>query len=282
AGIALVAVAAAGCTALPAGLATQLADRADTGCPDEAPDRLDVCVQHRGGGSTTLVVGDSTARALLPGLVEQAGRSGDTVVEAAWQRCTVTGLLVVPNGMTAPDRPARTCHEQAVDAVAAALTTYRPDVVLVSEFWAHHQALDVDGTRLAPGTAPHDAALAAGYAALVERAAAVGARTVFVEVPPPGRSIGPYVAAGRPAGRETGAFDGAYVDGFDVLLRRVAADHPRDAVTVSVTDVLCPGGDCAGVQDGAVVRADGVHLTAARSRQLAPVLLQRVASALAD
>ena len=59
------------------------------------------------------------------------------------------------------------------------------------------------------------------------------------------------------------------------------AARPGRAATVSVTDVLCPAGRCDAVQDGRVVRVDGVHVTAAFSRVLAPVLTARVDRALA-
>ena len=279
--VALVVVAVLLATRLPSGLQRQLDDRADTPCPGESATLLVACVQGGSNGAVTMVLGDSTARALVPGLADQAGRDGTRLVQAAWQRCSATGLLVVPNGMSAPDAPARVCSAQARPAITAALARYRPAVVVVSEFWAHHQVLLVGGRRLAPGTPDHDRALRTAYLGLVDEAAAAGARVVFVDVAPPGRSLGPVVAAGRPAGAVALPFSGRYVAGFDDLLAAVAAARPGRAATVSITDLLCPGGRCDAVQHGKVVRVDGVHVTAAFSRVLAPVLLARVERALA-
>ena len=279
--VAVVVVAVLLATRLPSGLQRQLDDRADTPCPGESATRLVACVQGGSGGAVTMVLGDSTARALVPGLADQAGRDGTQLVQAAWQRCSATGLLVVPNGMSAPDGPARVCSAQARPAITAALARYRPAVVVVSEFWAHHQVLLVGGRRLAPGTPDHDRALRTAYLGLVDELGAAGARVVFVDVAPPGRSVGPVVAAGRPAGAATLPFSGRYVAGFDDLLAAVAAARPGRAATVSITDLLCPGGRCDAVQHGKVVRVDGVHVTAAFSRVLAPVLLARVERALA-
>ncbi|HEX8498885.1 MAG TPA: acyltransferase family protein, partial [Actinomycetales bacterium] len=193
-----VAALAVGSTRLPGTLQAQLDDRADTPCPGEAVDALVPCVLHQGGpgAETLMLVGDSTARALTPGLVDQAGEQGTTLVQAAWQRCTPTGLLVVPNGMAEPDAAARGCSAGVGSAIDAALREHRPDVVLVSDYWSHHQALEVDGRRLRPGTAEHAAALRAGFDRLVDQVAAAGARTVLLELPPRGDSIGPQVAAG--------------------------------------------------------------------------------------
>ncbi len=240
------------------------------------------CVQHQAapGRPVLLLLGDSVARALTPGLAQQAARDDSTLVQAAWQRCSPTGLLVVPNGLTAPDVAGLACARQARPAISSALATYRPQRVLVTEYWSHHQSLLVDGEVLAPGSAAHTSALERAYLALVEEIGRALARVVLVELPPPGLSIGPSVAAGRPAGSATPAPGGAYVEGFNRMLREVARQRPDVATTVDVSDVLCPDGSCAAVQHGRVVRGDGVHVTAAFSRVLAPVLLRRVDLAL--
>jgi hypothetical protein len=283
-GVALVAVAATSVLRLPGGLQAQLDDRADRPCPGERVDHLVSCTVHIGRpeGRRMLLLGDSTARALEPGLAQQAAQRGDTLVQAAFQRCSATGLMVLPNGAGRPDLPARTCAQQAAGAIDAALEEHRPDVVLVSEFWTHHQRLIVDGRTLDPGTPEHDAELERAFVLLVDRVARVGGRTVFIELPPPGGSIGPAVASGRPAGIDLSPGGAEFVDRFNLVLRRVAATRPVAARTVQVTDLLCPGGPCPAVQDGRVVRSDGVHVTASTSRRLAPELVRRVDLALGE
>lgn len=270
-------------TRLPAGLERQLADRADTACPGEDVGALVSCVLHQGppGAPVTVLAGDSTARALAPGLAAQAAARGTTLVQAAWQRCTPTGLLVVPNGMEAPDAAARGCAAHVDRALRDAVRRHGATTVVLSDFWSHHQAVLAAGRRLAAGSPAHTAVLRDAYARLVAELRSAGARTALVELPPPGTSVGPFVAAGRPAGRPTTPYGGRFVAGFDAMLREVAATSAGAAVTVRLDDVLCPGGRCDAVQDGRVIRVDGVHVSAATSRRIAPVLLRRVDAALA-
>jgi hypothetical protein len=281
---AVVAIAVTGTTAvvatrLPGGLGEQFAERGDRACPGERPGALVSCVRADGGpGAPTLaVLGDSTARALAAGLDEAAPARGLTWVQAAWQRCTATGLLVVPNGSPEPDAPARTCHEKADAAIDAMLARNRPSVVLVAEFWSHHQPFLVDGVRLEPGTPAHAAAVRRELTGLVDRVSAAGGRTALLELPPPGRGLGASVAAGRPAGTTQDAGPPERLrSGYNAVLAGVAGARPAAAAVVSVTDVVCAAPGCGAVQDGVLVRTDRVHYSGAFSRRLAPVLLDRI------
>jgi hypothetical protein len=204
-----------------------------------------------------------------------AAQTGKRWVQAAWHRCTPTGLLVIPNGMKEPDAPARACTDQARRQISAALKAYHPKMVLITEFWSHHQSLLLDGHLLRPGKPKHTAALKAAYESLTAEIAATGAQTVFIDLSPPGESLGASIAAGRPAGTVTWAPGGEFVAGFNAMLHAVAAERPRSIGFISVDDLLCPGGQCTAVQNGKIIRTDGVHVTATESRQLVPALLQR-------
>jgi peptidoglycan/LPS O-acetylase OafA/YrhL len=283
AGVTLVAVAGAAlpATALPHGIAAQLATSSDQPCPGERVDRLIACerpdVAARAGTQDPRLVllGDSTARALAPGLDAWAARAGTSWVQAAWQRCTPTGLTVVPTNLNAPDQPSRVCAQQARTVISRTLQQYRPALVLVSEFWSHYQPLLVDGRLLRPGTPEHTAALREQYLQLVDEVAAVGGRVVFVELPPGGDSLGSVLAPGRPAGSARPPVPGDdLVPAWNALLRDVAAGRPRNASVISVTDLVCPGG-CPALLDGVLVRTDGVHYSTVFSEQLAPILLER-------
>jgi peptidoglycan/LPS O-acetylase OafA/YrhL len=269
-------------TALPGTLAEQIRYSSDRACPGERNDHLLICTWPIGADVTEhpvglALLGDSTGRALGPGLNDWAERSGRSWVDAAWKLCTASGQLILP-GNAGPDFAARTCHGQAPGLISEALDTYRPPVVLVAEYWAHNRTLLVDGRRLPAGTPEHDAAMRAGFLALVDKVSGYGGRVVFLEVPPPGDQLGRAVASGRPAGNSRGPVfgNGQYVDGFNAMLRTVAAARPASARTVSMTDVICPGGSCYPVQDGMLIRYDGVHYTTAFSRYLTPILLARI------
>jgi hypothetical protein len=269
-------------TALPPGIAEQLADRSDSPCPGEQQQPYAYCTKVSGqGGRTLALVGDSTARAFDPGLRDVARARDWTYVQAAWTRCSATGLLVVPLGQDTANADDRACHEQARDQVRAMLAAVRPDLVLVSDAWVHHQPVLVDGRLLQPGTSRHHDAVQQALLSLVDDVAAAGGRVALVELPPPGPSVSTVLAAGRPAGRDRPIVLGAaYVDAFNQVLRQVAAARPDAAAVVSVTDLVCPDGGCPAMVDGQVVRYDGLHLTSAWSRRIGPTLVDRALAAL--
>ena len=282
---ALVAGVSVDATALPPRMASQLADRADSPCPGEAADPMLSCVKVHGPSRDLVLFGDSTARALDPGLRQWASAAGSRYVQAAWVRCTPTGLLVVPNGATVPDEPARRCHDQArlrqLQVLDAEQGAGRHPLVLVADFWSHHQAIQVGERLLRPGTTAHAQAVAAAYRELVREVTARGGQVAFLALPPPGPSLGTVVARGRPAGTADPLAPGSeYVEGFNDVLRQVAGDSHGGAALVDVSDVVCPSGRCPAVIDGTVVRADGVHFTTAFARRLAPVVLGRADAAL--
>jgi hypothetical protein len=278
----VVLLAATRATALPPGVADQLADRSDSPCPTERHDPYAYCAKTQGaaGAGTIALVGDSTARAFDPGLREVASNRSLTYVQAAWVRCSATGLLVVPLGQQAPNADDRACHDRARDQVRSMLAAHHPELVLVSDAWAHHQPVLVDGRLLQPGTVAHHDAVRRALDSLVDDVAAAGGRVALVELPPPGPSVSTVLASGRPAGRDRPIVLGAaHVDGFNRVLHEVAADRPGRAAVVSITDLICIDGQCPAMVDGQVVRYDGLHLTSAWSRRIGPQLVDRALAA---
>ena len=96
-------------------------------------------------------------------------------------------------------------------------------------------------------------------------------------MPPPGQSIAPLVARGRPAGNSwnPGAGKAKYVPSFNAVLRQATSSRRGDASLVSLTDVVCPGGTCPAVIGDTIVRNDGTHYSIDFAQKLAPILLQR-------
>jgi peptidoglycan/LPS O-acetylase OafA/YrhL len=269
-------------TALPGQLSQERTVRSDISCPGgEQFDRLISCTMPTGADATAtppkvMLLGDSVARSLGPGLDEWARNTGNTWVKAAWRRCPSTGVLVLDAGSTQPDLTSRSCHTQAPGLIRQALSTYHPDVVLIAETWTSDHPILVDGANAPPGTAANSAALRTAFGQLADEIASYGSRAVFVALPPVGDSIGAQYASGRPAGahRDT-ANDTFSVGRFNDLLRSVVASRPKTAQLVSITDVVCPGGPCPAVIDGTLVRGDGTHYTTAFAQKLVPILLSR-------
>jgi peptidoglycan/LPS O-acetylase OafA/YrhL len=269
-------------TALPGTLTQQLLASSDRPCPGERVDRLLVCTAPEGTDATThppelALLGDSTGRALAPGLDDWAQRTGTTWIKAAWKRCTPVNLMVVPSDLAVPDLPATACHAQAPGLIRNMLATYRPSTVLIAEYWDINQPLLVDGVRVEAGTSKHDTALRIGYEQLVDEIAQYGGRAVLLELPPPGASIGEQYAAGRPAGDARATASGERSAArYNQLLKEVVNSRPGRAGIVSLTDVICPGNECPAVIGDTLVRRDGVHYSVKLSRQLVPILMQRM------
>ncbi len=281
ASMALVLTAGLSATALPAGWAQQLTVTSDRSCLGESNTHLIGCLAPTGSTSTQqpsfVLLGDSTARALGTGFDAWAQRTGATWYQAAWKRCSATGITLIPNGQTEPDLPSTSCSSQAPAQIRTALSRYRPATVIVEELQPSTLALQQHGQVLEPGTPEHAAALVEGYQRLIDEVASYGGHTVLVEMPPPGQSLAPLVASGRPAGHSwnPGAGRAVFVDGFNDVLRTATSSRPDDASLVSLTDVLCPGGSCPAVIGDTIVRNDGTHYSINFAQKLAPILLER-------
>jgi hypothetical protein len=263
-------------------MAAQLEVISDRSCPGESVDHLISCIAPETADPASArpalaLLGDSTARALGPGLDDWARGTGSTWLQAAWKKCTATGLLALPQSGIEPDPEARGCHEQAPAQVSQALGRYRPQLVLIAESWTSDHSVLVNGVNAAAGTAEHDEAVRAAFNDLVDEISGYGGRAVFLELPPIGDTVGAQFAAGRPAGdHRPETFNRDLVDRFNAILQQVVADNPGRARMISLTDVACPDGSCPAMIDGTMVRRDGVHYTLPFSQQLGPVLLDRL------
>jgi peptidoglycan/LPS O-acetylase OafA/YrhL len=267
-------------TALPAGYARAYAVRSDHPCPGERTDRLVSCARTGAVAAPVdlMLLGDSVARSLAPGLDLWAGQTGHGWVQSAWQRCPPTGLLVLPGGVA--DLPARVCVAQARDEISRALHRWRPRIVIATEFWTHHQHLLVDGRVLLPGTAEQLAAAQQQYDQLADQVAAVGGLLVLIRLVPGGQSLGSVLAADRPAGSARPPVPGnQFVPGWNRMLDQVAMERPGRVGVVDIADLVCdPDGRCPAVRDGVLIRTDGVHYSTDYSRLLVPQLMRRIRS----
>jgi hypothetical protein len=224
-----------------------------------------------------LLLGDSIARGLAPGLDEWARDRGASWVQAAWKECSPTGLMAVRTVDPEPTPHVRACHGQAPVRIREALDRYHPNVTLVSEFTAHYKPFQLeDGGRLDAGSPAHDELLRQGYLRLVDDAVARGSRVVFLELAPPGDSVAASVASSRKSGSTPGTAPGGdHVASYNQVLRDVVAARPGAAAIVSITDLLCPAGRCEAVQNGVVMRVDGTHYSPESAKLLAPELMRR-------
>jgi SGNH domain-containing protein len=210
-----------------------------------------------------LVVGDSVAVSLTPGLQHQAAHANLDIVLGAAVGCDANGHGTVLNA--APNTP-KTCPPAWPEIVA----NLRPDVVLMvdSGVWTIRDE-HVDGRTLRVGTPEWDEYRIAKWQSSVDTLGATGARIVvptIAYVHPPD-TLPPTASVANPAS----------VDRADVDLTTLAARNPGRVHLVDLRGYVCPDGHYQDGLDGVDhLRPDGVHYGPGGSdvvgRWLAPLL----------
>jgi peptidoglycan/LPS O-acetylase OafA/YrhL len=217
-----------------------------------------------------LLLGDSTACTMLPGLEAVASPVGVRVEDGAVIGCGVVSGQIAPrivNG-TNVESPTATCQRRANAAEARAIRSGRPNIVLWASSW--------EGSALVVGSGPHQKVVAPGSpqwkAVLLQRMnarlrplTAAGATLVMVTQAP----FATDTHTGQPGQDEDFAQ-------LNTLLAQFAADH-RNAKVVDLATRVCPSGPpCPLVVDGIAPRGDGAHYTAEGSLWVARWLLPQV------
>jgi peptidoglycan/LPS O-acetylase OafA/YrhL len=263
--------------ALPASSVAGLAGlQTSAGCPPPTTQEL---AGLRGSGppasrritARILVVGDSTACTMLPGLEAVGAPAGVQIENAAVIGCGVVSGRIAPSWVNGQNVNRRTmlCQSRAVAAEAKALRSGRPNLVLWASSW--------ERTDLSIGSGAHQQILTAGspewYTVLLHRMAqrvqeftAAGATVVMLTQPP-------FVDPGRPSGPT--AEDKSFLRLNNLLV--TFARHRPHVEVVDLADYVCPSGPpCPLVVDNVGVRGDGTHYTAEGSLWVARWLMPRL------
>jgi hypothetical protein len=221
--------------------------------------------------------GDSTARALHPGLQALAAVRGWGYVQAAQGGCSLSPLLL-PNSLEATGMASqRECVKHVAQIQAQVARQAKPDVWIVSDRVVVQNApVLADGRVLPPGVA-RDARIAAALRATLRRLMASRSQIVVVGTPP---SAEPADCAriDRPPWCDNPAHSTADrpTEHLEQLTRRVVRTLGPRVVYVSIDDVLCPrAGRCPAVVDGVLARYDGLHFSATFSRRVVPLIVAR-------
>jgi hypothetical protein len=275
--------AALGATHLdPNSIAAQINDLSDSECPAGSPHVGSIdhhgtrgpsywCVRttaRNASSPTVAVIGDSTSRALDPGMREVARERGWRYIQAGTDGCSVL-RLVVPPGQSALIEAARTCRDRVPQIVEQLLAKDPPDVWIVSDRTGN----DVIRER----------AYRAATLSMLRHMTSRGARVVLVLPPPPGQPAECAVKHPAPdvcyhADWYTRAEPGTIM--LTRVDKRAAGRFPRGMVTtVSITDVLCPRQLCPPVIDGQLARYDGIHFTGRFSRKIVRIITERAKAA---
>jgi peptidoglycan/LPS O-acetylase OafA/YrhL len=258
----------------------QLADQSVRACPPGGPGWCVRAPRPHPGAVLIAVIGDSTSLALDPGMRAEAARRGFGYVQAGRNGCTF-----LPLAMQADD-PAMTGTAKACAAGAMPLLNHlssqmHPDVWLVSDrllrFWLHE-----GGRRYPIGSPQHDVAVARALRRTLVALTASGGKVALLETLPDGQEVDCGLQSRR---RTCGAGSTSLADQnteqVNVLLRAVAAELPKRVSFVPTGDLVCagPDGQCVPLQNGVVIRYDGVHYTGRFSRQVVPLILNRLSAA---
>ena len=264
-------------------LATPGLAKLSTGAACPAPTRQAVrdlmgtgpATEHR-TVARILLVGDSTACTMLPGLEAVGTPVGVRVENGAVIGCGVVSGQIAPRIVndTNVNSSTRACQSRANAAEARAIRSGRPNIVLWASSWEGNALLVGNGPHqkvVAPGSPPWKAVLLQRMNARVRQFTASGATVVMVTQAP--------FATGSRAGQTT------QDEGFaqlNALLARFAADH-RQVKVLDLANRVCPTGPpCPLVVDGIAPRGDGAHYSAEGSLWVARWLLPQVGIAALD
>jgi peptidoglycan/LPS O-acetylase OafA/YrhL len=206
-------------------------------------------------GERVLLVGDSTACSLWPGLKAAGDAAGITTDQGSVFGCGVASDEITTT-RNEPITPHSSRCAQLVDSdEREALARLRPTVVLWMSIWEKSD-LVVDGRTLVAGTPAAETEIMARMDAALARLAAGGARVVLVTeaapAPNPAQDTATTSVAAETAGYAR----------LNALLERFRARHADEVTLVDLASKLCAAGPpCPDRVDGLHARPDGHHFT---------------------
>jgi peptidoglycan/LPS O-acetylase OafA/YrhL len=226
---------------------------ADQGVPAARP------TPHR-----IVLIGDSVANSLAPGIVSAARAQGIQVLDQ-----TVSGCGIVTNSEPAmPDGTMisfTSACRKGIDAIQNHIAAEDPDLVLVLSTWEAGDRI-VEGTHLRPGSAAWEASLTVGVEQMLERVRYGGAQVMFL------------LEAPRVAGEIRNTIQhGAVATAWPALIRREA--KASGAPLLDLGPVVCAGrvDDCPSEVDGVRLRPDdGAHFSPEGAMTIGPKILAAV------
>jgi len=225
-------------------------------------------------GLRILILGDSTACSLYPGLKAVGDEVGADVAQAAVFGCGIaSGHITTTRGEQITPHTER-CPTMVDEAQVPAVAEMRPDVVVWMSLWEKSDVVADDGRVLVSGTPAGDAEMMRRMDATLARITKYGARVVLVTIAAPA----PNDADGTT--NTSNAVDDASYARLHSIDTRFAERH-RDTVTVvDLADQICPNGPpCPEDVDGLRMRPDGRHFTPAAAAIEAQWLLPQVVTA---
>lgn len=228
-----------------------------------------------------MLVGDSTACTMLPGLDAVAAPAGVRVVDGAVIGCGVVSGTVVPSSVigtgigigtdsdTGANNASRVCQSQASLAEQRALRSGVPKVILWSSSWERAALIVSRGSQrrvLVQGSPEWYSVLRKRIEVRLRQFTATGATVVLLTQPP-------FFEGGNP--KMPTAKDKDF-ERLNTLLTSVGARVPHVRV-LNLASYVCPSGPpCPLGVDNVWVRADGAHYSSQGSLWVARWLMPQL------
>ena len=288
--VAVVALVVVRATTFSSATANELTDYSDSACPPGSPSvgyfynagsglqSAVWCSKTQPTSSRSpvvAVIGDSTSRALDPGMVKVATQRGWRYIQAGTDGCSVMRLILPAVRSPAADREARSCQKVVPRIVSQVRNAYHPDVWVVADLTGG------DPRDLPGGDRNRDRAAELSMRSMLQVLTEHGARVVLALPSPLGQPLECVSRTPAPDSCNSRVYTTA--DPFTVnlrtLSREAAAGLPGTVALVDVDDILCPGGRCRPIVDGMLARYDGTHYTGRFSRLIVPTIIARAEAA---
>ena len=249
---------------------------------DPCPENPQPCVKVDGQrleSKTVAIVGDSTSQAYDPALKVLAKKYGFRYVHAAVGGCPI-GHRLLATGINGDlhKQSNHTCFEETPEIYEKLLREWNPDLIIATSSNEPSQHV-TDGKVITSQSDLHVAETKSALADAVDVLSSNGADVIFVHILPPGPSVDCLEKDAYDSGtciREVSETSREIK--YNAIFDEIASVHDRVIGTISLTDIVCPGGECPLMINGVVARYDGGHLTGTMSEYLSSSLDRRLAA----
>ncbi|HEX7247973.1 MAG TPA: acyltransferase family protein, partial [Actinomycetota bacterium] len=237
------------------------------------------------GDPVVMLVGDSVPEHLAVTIEERSADRGWRIVSASHGSCPVTGEVATYLGGR-PVREADACSDRIVPEQDALIASTDPDLVVWWDRWSISSFLTSDGALARSGTPRFWRERREALRETVGRLSSTGATVVLVATEPPGRNVTARCTEDRC--HEWLEFQVTRYDDvtsrWNTMLRNYADRHPRQAVFVTITDVVCADhvSPCDDTLAGMPARPDGTHYEGAGAELVSDALVTRLAPYMDD
>jgi len=206
-------------------------------------------------GMRVLIVGDSTACSLYPGLKAVGDEVGADVYQAAVFGCGVaSGQITTTRGEQITPHTER-CPFMVDEAVTPAIHELRPQIVVWMSIWEKSD-LVVGNQTLVSGTPAGNAAMLARMNAELAHLTVYGAKVVVLTE----AAAAPNDAQG--VDNTSNSVDNASYVRLNTILEEFAEQNRGQVTLVDLAAQICPNGPpCPEDVDGLRLRPDGRHFT---------------------